>query len=145
MWTCKNHFYCGDPTFWSGPQHLSSRDNSALQLNIQHLNVVNLEPHVQKCGFNDVPRVHQRHIVEMAEIPLRALAQLACLCKDMHALYLERVQERDAHVANLLVSCFEADFRDGLTPAQTALPRDLIVDFRVRLHALLCLLPLYVE
>jgi hypothetical protein len=131
MWTCKALLTYPGHTVWDGAQLCSRSGSSGAEIGAEHQTLLNPECHLQNCGFNDVPRVHQRRIVEMADIPLRELAQLACLCKDIHALYLERVQERDAHVANLLVSYFRADFREGLTSAQTALPRDLIVDFRV--------------
>jgi hypothetical protein len=42
-------------------------------------------------------------------------------------MYLDRVRERDAAVAARLQSYFTAEFRAGLSLAQTALPRDLIV------------------
>jgi hypothetical protein len=68
----------------------------------------------------------------MAYVPLRNLAQLACLCKAFRALYLERVMEREEVVSGLLETHFTAEFREGLYPAETALPRDLIVDPPVR-------------
>jgi hypothetical protein len=68
----------------------------------------------------------------MAYVPLRDLAQLACLCKGFHALYLERVVEREDVISGLLETRFTAEFREGLYPAETSLPRDLIVDPPVR-------------
>jgi hypothetical protein len=70
--------------------------------------------------------------VILGYVPLRDLARLACLCKDLRTPYWDRTQERDAAVANALESHFPANFREGLTPAQTALPHDLIVDPPVR-------------
>jgi hypothetical protein len=65
-------------------------------------------------------------------VPLRDLARLACLCKDLRTPYGERVKERDAAVTTVLESHFTAEFREGLTPAHTALPYDLVVDPPVR-------------
>jgi hypothetical protein len=70
--------------------------------------------------------------VILGYVPLRDLARLACLCKDLRTPYRDRTQERDAAVTDALESHFTAEFRDGLTPAQTALPHDLIVDPPVR-------------
>ncbi len=65
-------------------------------------------------------------------VPLRDLARLACLSKDLRAAYRDRTAVRNATVAKVLGSHFTAEFREGLTPAQTALPSDLIVDPPVR-------------
>jgi hypothetical protein len=65
-------------------------------------------------------------------LPLRKLAQIAHLSNAVHKMYLERVKERDAHVADLMETYFTAEFREGLSPADTRLPRDLVVDLRVR-------------
>jgi hypothetical protein len=100
---------------------------------LEHMQSHSTGVDVGECGFNDIPRVHQRRILEMVDIPLRKMAQLACLSRDMHALYLERVQERDAHVAALLELHFDGSFWRELSPAQMALPRDLVVDLLVRL------------
>jgi hypothetical protein len=78
----------------------------------------------------DLPLHLQRLIVE--SVPLRTLAQMACLNKDLRALYLERVDKRDTIVAELLNSQFTAEFRRGLSPDAIALPLDLIVDPPVR-------------
>jgi hypothetical protein len=59
-------------------------------------------------------------------LPLADLARLACLNKELRAAYGERVTKRDTAVAALLQSQFTAKFRQGLSPAQTALPRDLV-------------------
>ncbi len=65
-------------------------------------------------------------------VSLRDLARLACLNRELRAAYGERVEERDAAVTSVLESHFTAEFREGLTPAQTALPYDLVVDPPVR-------------
>jgi hypothetical protein len=80
--------------------------------------------------FLDLPPDMQRLI--LGWISLRQMAQLACLSAELRSMYLERVKKRDAAVASLLESHFTADFREGLSPSQTALPRDLIVDPPVR-------------
>jgi hypothetical protein len=72
----------------------------------------------------------QRLIIE--SLPLRTLAQMACLNRDLRTLYLERVSKRDTVVAGILESQFTADFRQRLTPDATALPRDLVVHPPVR-------------
>ncbi len=68
----------------------------------------------------------------MEKLHLRELAQVAHLCKDIHRLYVEREKERDLYVADLLNTYFTTKFRHGLADADTRLPRDLVVDFRVR-------------
>jgi hypothetical protein len=65
-------------------------------------------------------------------VPLREFACLACLSKHFRTAYEGRVSTRDTAVAGLLESHFPAEFRAGLTPAQTALPYDLIVNPPVR-------------
>jgi hypothetical protein len=80
--------------------------------------------------FFDLPVDLQRLV--LGRVPLRALAKVACLNKELCNMYLDRVAERDAVVAFLLQSHFTADFRDGLSVTQTALPRDLVVDPQVR-------------
>jgi hypothetical protein len=80
--------------------------------------------------FTNLPPDIQSRI--LAYVPLRNLAQVASLCKGFRALYLERVMEREEVVSGLLESHFTAEFREGLYPADTALPRDLIVDPPVR-------------
>jgi hypothetical protein len=78
----------------------------------------------------DLPRDMQRLV--LGSVPLRELARLACVSKDLRTAYEERVGTRDSAVAGLLESHFTADFRARLAPAQTALPYDLIVDPPVR-------------
>ncbi len=68
----------------------------------------------------------------LGHLSLPELARLACVSKDLCAAYEDRTGVRDAAVAKLLESQFTAEFRDGLTPADTALPYDLIVDPPVR-------------
>jgi hypothetical protein len=80
--------------------------------------------------FLELPGEMQRLI--LGYVSLWELARLACLCKDLRTAYEERVGMRDAAVAGLLESHFTAEFREGLTPAQTALPYDLVVDPPVR-------------
>jgi hypothetical protein len=70
-------------------------------------------------------------------VPLRDLARLACLCKDLRTPYQDRHWERDTAVAKALGCHFTAEFREALTPSQTALPHDLIVDPPVRALPLL--------
>jgi hypothetical protein len=72
-----------------------------------------------------LPEAMQRLI--LAHIPLRELARMACLSKELRAVYRDRTRDRDAAVTAVLESHFPAEFREGLTPAQTALPNDLVV------------------
>jgi hypothetical protein len=72
----------------------------------------------------DLPAEMQRLV--LGYLPLTDLARLACLNKELRAAYGERVTKRDTAVAALLQSQFTAKFRQGLSPAQTALPRDLV-------------------
>jgi hypothetical protein len=86
----------------------------------------------QDKGFPllDLPEEMQRLI--LGHIPLRELARTACLSTALRATYRDRTQDRDAGITAVLESHFTAEFREGLTPAQTALPYDLIVDPPVR-------------
>ncbi len=68
----------------------------------------------------------QRHILGL--VPLRSMAQLACLNKELRNVYLDRVKQRDAVLVDLLGSHFTPESREGLCRAHLALPRDLIVD-----------------
>jgi hypothetical protein len=72
----------------------------------------------------------QAHVVGF--LTFHELAQQACVSKQLHTLYMDRVMERDRVVAARLESDFTAEVRDRLSPAQTALPRDLVVDPQVR-------------
>ncbi len=72
----------------------------------------------------------QRLIV--GHVPLRELARLACLGKKLRSAYEDRTGDRDAAVAKLLESHFTAEFREGLSPADRALPNDLVVEPPVR-------------
>jgi hypothetical protein len=65
-------------------------------------------------------------------VPLADLACLACVSKQLHTACVDRVRKRDGVVAALLESHFTAEFREGLPPAQTALPWDLVVHPQVR-------------
>jgi hypothetical protein len=67
-------------------------------------------------------------------IPLRDLAQLACISRDLRGVYARRVAQRDALTAVLVRTHFinQDRFQEGLTTDQTALPRDLIVQAQVR-------------
>jgi hypothetical protein len=78
----------------------------------------------------ELPPEMQRLVYE--KVALRDLARLACVSKDIHAAYLERVDARDVIVADHLERHFTPEFRDGLSPSQTALPCDLIVHPPVR-------------
>jgi hypothetical protein len=69
--------------------------------------------------------------VILGYVPLADLARLACLSKQLRPAYVERVTKRDAVVTALLETHFTPAFREGLLPAQTALPRDLIVQPQV--------------
>jgi hypothetical protein len=80
----------------------------------------------------------QRRILGL--LPLREMAQLACLNKDLRAVHLDRVKQRDAVVAGLLESHCRPEFREGLLCLQTALPQDFIFDPPVRPLALCPLL-----
>jgi hypothetical protein len=78
----------------------------------------------------NIPSELHRLILEY--LPLLTLARLASTSKDFWAAYWGRVQERDRVVATRVKSDFTAEFREGLSPADTALPRDLHVDPPVR-------------
>jgi hypothetical protein len=85
----------------------------------------------------DVGDVRMYLPVDMQEVVVgflsfRELAQLACVSKQLRTFCLNRVRERDRVVATRLESDFTPEFREGLSPAQTALPRDLLVDPKVR-------------
>jgi hypothetical protein len=84
--------------------------------------------------LNDLPQLCIDLV--LGRVPLRKLAHLACLSKELHLVYLDRVKERDEVVAARLDTDFQADFRERLLPADTALPRDLIVDPPVRCPSL---------
>jgi hypothetical protein len=77
-----------------------------------------MEPSV--IAFFDLPVDVQRLVLGRAR--LQALAKVACLNQQLCNVYLDRVEERDASVASLLQSHFTADFRDGLSVMETALP-----------------------
>ncbi len=47
----------------------------------------------------------------MGLLPLRQLAQLGCLSKELRSLYLERVEQRDAIIVARLETHFTAEFR----------------------------------
>jgi hypothetical protein len=65
-------------------------------------------------------------------LPLRRLAQLAHLSTEFSDACFARVAERNRVVAGFLASQFTDEFREGLHPSQTRLPRDLVVDPPVR-------------
>jgi hypothetical protein len=56
------------------------------------------------------------------------MAQLACLNKELHNVYLDRVKQRDAVFASLVDSHFPLRILMGLSDTPMALPRDLIVN-----------------
>ncbi len=78
----------------------------------------------------ELPADMQRVI--LGYLPLVDLARLARLNKELRIACVERVTKRDAAVTALLESHFPPAFREGLTPAHTALPRDLVVHPPVR-------------
>jgi hypothetical protein len=84
---------------------------------------------VEVFPFPDLPLELQWQI--LGRLSFRELAQLACLSKQLRAFCMDRVRERDRVVADHLESDFTPEFREGLSPAQTALPRDLVVDPQV--------------
>jgi hypothetical protein len=78
----------------------------------------------------ELPVDLQRHV--LGWVPLREVAQLACLNSELRSVYLDRVKHRDAVLGSLLECHFTPDFREGLSHtrmgcALMALPRDLIV------------------
>jgi hypothetical protein len=77
-----------------------------------------------------MPEDLQRLILGL--VPLRKLAQMACLNKQIRTVYWQRVIGRDAAIAAHLDSHFTAQFREGLSSMQTALPRDLVLHPQVR-------------
>ncbi len=84
------------------------------------------------CPLLELPDDMQRLIV--GHVPLREVTRLACLSKKLRTAYEDRTGDRDAAVAQLLESRFTAEFREGLSPADTALPNDLVVEPPVRAH-----------
>jgi hypothetical protein len=84
---------------------------------------------LEEPSILDLPVDMQRVI--LGSLSFGEAAKLACTSKDILTLYEERVTERDAVVAAGLESQFTAEFREGLSSAQTALPRDLVVDPQV--------------
>ncbi len=91
-------------------------------LNIQHVDGKQGEV----FPLFDLPADMQRLV--LGYVPLADLARLACLTKQLRTAYVDRVTKRDTAVTARLGSHFTPAFREGLTPAQTALPRDLVVD-----------------
>lgn len=65
--------------------------------------------------------------VILSYVPFREMAQLACSRKELRTVYLDRIRDRDAEVAARLESGFTAEFREGISLSETALPMDLIV------------------
>jgi hypothetical protein len=88
------------------------------------------DPAVESFPFQGLPLDLQIYIVNL--LPLRKLAQLASASKGLHTMYSDRVSNRDAVVAALLEGYFSEEFRQGLSTAAIALPRDLVVDTEVR-------------
>ncbi len=81
-------------------------------------------------SFEDLPALCKELV--LALLPLRKLAELACMSKEFRNVYIDLVKERNDVVEARLQSDFPAAFRNGLLPADTALPRDQIVDPPVR-------------
>jgi hypothetical protein len=118
------HFFRGVRQKFSLPLRLRLRNNEL------DARARSQEVEVFTFPVSDLHPDLQGHILEM--LPLRKLAQIAPLSKRVHKMYLERVKERDAHVEDLIETYFTPEFREGLSPAETRLPMDLIVDLRVR-------------
>jgi hypothetical protein len=74
----------------------------------------------------DLPEDLQRQVMRF--VPLRGLAQLACMRKSLRTAYSERVMQRDEIVAARVSSDFTSEYRERLSYAKTSLPRDLIVE-----------------
>jgi hypothetical protein len=98
-----------------------------MQLLILSLTGVN---QVEGVSLSNLPADMQRVI--LGYLPLVDLARLACVNNELRTAYVDRVTERDTAVAALLESHFTAEFREGLSPTQRALPYDLIVLPQVR-------------
>jgi hypothetical protein len=98
-------------------------------MSIYNLNSYYVQPccagQAQVFPLLELPTDMQRVI--LGYVPLSDFARLACVSKELRTAYVERVTKRDATVTTLLGSHFAAAFREGLSPAQTALPWDLIV------------------
>jgi hypothetical protein len=63
----------------------------------------------------------------LADIPLAELARLATLGKALRAAYKERLKERGVCIEASLAEGWPVEVTEGLSAADTAVPRDLIV------------------
>ncbi len=63
----------------------------------------------------------------MKYLPLRDLARLACVNKELRTAYVERVMTRARAIAAVLDSHFRPEFHEGLSAAQTVPPVDLVI------------------
>jgi hypothetical protein len=63
----------------------------------------------------------------LADAPLAELARLATLGKDLRAAYKERLKDREACIRARLAEDWPAEVTEGLSAADMAVPRDLIV------------------
>jgi hypothetical protein len=86
--------------------------------------------------FSKLPLDLQLHILSYA--PLAALARMATVSKYMLAVYKERLQERQACMDANLAEGWPAETTEGLSPADMAVPRDLVVSPPV---SPLCMVP----
>ncbi len=75
--------------------------------------------------WSDLPLDVQLHILSF--IPLAELARLAPLGKVMRAGYKERLKERQACIEGSLAEGWPVEVTEGLSAADMAVPRDLIV------------------
>lgn len=82
-------------------------------------------------NWTDTPLDIQLLILEY--IPLAQLARLATLCKLMQAVYGERLQERETCIQARMAEAWPAEVTEGLSAADTAVPRDLITSSPVSL------------
>jgi hypothetical protein len=84
--------------------------------------------------FNDLHLDLQ--LAVLAHVPLADLARHATMCQVMRAGYKERLQEREACIEASLASGWPVEVTEGLSAADMAVPRDLIVSPPVRLLSL---------
>ncbi len=70
------------------------------------------------------PDIHE-YILSL--VTLAELAGLATLGKDLRAAYMERLNQREACIEACLAKDWPVEVTEGLSPADTAVPRDLIV------------------
>ncbi len=85
-------------------------------------------PGTRPCHvWEDLPGEVRKRI--LGYVSLAELARLATLCKGLHAAYRERLAERQACIeARMADEVWEPEVTEGLSQADMAVPRDLIVD-----------------